>query len=140
MQRTKLFILMAGLLITAASGCVGHVQVLDKEQCIDEGSLGAHCAHQYSTPTRDLDKNEWDNERFGWFCMNPDDTVESKKEWEIVCSIKGVSCDLQARKSVQQYIHRSYVFRDRMRAHLQLMNPSEFEIRGIRPIQLAPNQ
>jgi hypothetical protein len=139
MRPIRSFILMAGWL-TIASSCVGHVTVLDKEQCIDEGSLGAHCAHQYSAGVRDPGKEEWDNERFGWFCMNPDDTVETKKEWEEVCSIKGVSCDLRARKTVQQYIHRGYAFRDRMRAHLQLMNPTEFETHGIRPIQPAQDQ
>lgn len=116
MPRIQLFILMVGSLLTA-SGCVGHVLVLDKEQCIDEGSLGGHCAHQYSSATRDIPQPDWDNVRFGWFCMDPDNTVESKKEWEEVCSIKGVSCDYQAQKTVQQYIHRSYQFRDRMRAH-----------------------
>lgn len=119
MQQTKLFILMAGLLITVSS-CVGHLTVLDKEQCVDEGSLGAHCAHQYSAGERDIPQPEWDNVRFGWFCMNPTDEVESKKEWEEVCSIKGVSCDYSARSKIQAYVHRGYQFRDRMRAHLRV--------------------
>lgn len=121
--QTLLSILTAGLIITLNSGCVGHVSVLDKEQCIDEGSLGAHCAHQYSAGARDIPQPDWDNVRFGWFCMDPDNTIESKKEWEVVCSLKGVSCDLEAKQSIQSYIHRGFQFRDSMRAHLHMVAP-----------------
>lgn len=116
MRLLQLFILMAGFSLIS-SGCVGHIPVLDKEKCVDEGSLGAHCAHEYSGGERDIPQPDWDNTRFGWFCMDVDDTLESKKEWEMVCSLKGVSCDLQGQQRVQSYIHHSFLFRNRMQAH-----------------------
>jgi hypothetical protein len=115
MQRIPLFIQTA-LLILTLSSC-GHVAILDKETCVDEGSLGAHCAHQYSTTTRNILQPDWDNTRFGWFCMNPDDTVETKKEAEELCSIKGVTCDYQAQQKIQSVIHSSFVLARKLRAH-----------------------
>jgi hypothetical protein len=103
-------------LASIISGC-GHVSILDKETCVDEGSLGAHCAHQFSSGTRNIVQPDWDNTRFGWFCQNADDTVETKKEAEELCSIKGVTCDYQAKANIQSYVHHGAMFAAKLKAH-----------------------
>lgn len=115
MQRTRSYILtVASILIL--NSC-GHVAIFDKEQCVDEGSLGAHCAHFYSPAARDIGQPDWDNTRFGWFCMDPSDTVEDKKESEELCSIKGVTCDYQAQSRIQEYIHQGFVKAQELKEH-----------------------
>ena len=108
------------ILILSLSAC-GHlggtVNILDKEQCADEGSLGAHCNHEYSAQPRDIGQPDWDNERFGWFCMDPSDTAETKSEGEELCSIDGVTCTYPAQQAVQSYVHHHFVFMSGMYAH-----------------------
>lgn len=115
MRRIRSFILMAGCLLTTSS--CGHVQILDKETCVDMGSLGAHCAHAYSSGERDIAQPDWDNTRFGWFCQSADDTVETKKEAEELCSIKGVSCDYQAKQTIQAHVHKQFLLSKKLRNH-----------------------
>lgn len=121
MRRTELsFTTALSILTLSLSGCAttgGSVTVLDKEECVDEGSLGAHCAHLYSGGKRDIGQPDWDNTRFGWFCENPGDTVESKKESEELCSINGVTCSYPAQTAIQSYIHRIFITRSALKLH-----------------------
>ena len=109
------------LTLNLLSGCShyagGTVNILDKEQCDDEGSLGAHCKMEFSGVTRDIEQPAWDDTRFGWFCMDPSDTVESKKEAEELCSIDGVTCSYPAQQKVQMLVHHHFKFMGEMYAH-----------------------
>ncbi len=121
MQRMGLFSMMAAsIAILNLSACAhlgGTANILDKEQCVDEGSLGAHCAHEYTNQQRDIPQPDWDNTRFGWFCMDPSDTVEDKKEAEELCSIDGVTCTYPAQQNIQSVIHHHYQFMGKMLTH-----------------------
>ena len=78
----------------------GHVSIYDKEVCIDEGSLGAHCAHVLTGSTRDISPADWDNMRFGRLSYDPGDDAQMKLEEEELCSIKGVTCDYQTKQAI----------------------------------------
>ncbi len=50
------------------------------------GDLGASCANTQNDNTRDLTKQEWDEERFGQLCMTADSFIEIKKTIEKLCA------------------------------------------------------
>lgn len=59
------------------SGCA-KIKVPDTEFCADMGILGASCFYSDSNRERDVEKADWDNERFGMLCT----TGESYGEWK----------------------------------------------------------
>lgn len=106
MRLTQSFTTTVLLLLTTSLFSCGHVSVFDKEGCADEGSLGAHCAHVFTSGTRNLDKDTWDNLRFGWICYDPGDDIQMKKEEEELCSIKGVTCDYQMKQQIHSFFKK----------------------------------
>lgn len=138
MRLTALYIpTVLSTLILSLSAC-GHlggtVNILDKQQCIDEGSLGGHCNYEYHVDPSDPDKETWDDMRFGWFCMDPSDTTETKKEGEELCSIDGVTCTYPAQQSVQSYVHHHFLFMQGMYRHAR---ESWRKTHGQKPYPLA---
>lgn len=103
MRRLTLSFITMGLLLLNLS--CGNVTITDKEFCVDQGTLGAHCAHTMTTPTRDIPQPIWDNMRFGQFCtVDPQDNLGStfaqmKKEIEELCSYCNC-CDYPAAQSL----------------------------------------
>lgn len=65
------------LAILALVGC-SKVQVPNTEFCADMGALGAACFYSDSDQERELEKDAWDQERFGMLCT----TGESYGEWK----------------------------------------------------------
>ena len=49
-----------------------QVTIPNVEICADEGDLGAFCKYTRKNQTRTLNLAEWDQQRFGWFCMDSD--------------------------------------------------------------------
>jgi len=49
------------------SSC-GTVKINNQEWCGDMGELGASCFNTLNSKTRDIEKLQWDEERFGMLC------------------------------------------------------------------------
>lgn len=64
------------------------------EVCRDKGELGAHCAFTNAGESYDLEKDEWDNRRFGQFCLSEEDFAADTKFAEQACE-KMNGCDIQ---------------------------------------------
>jgi hypothetical protein len=47
------------------------VKISNQEWCGDMGELGASCFNTLNDETRDIEKPEWDEERFGMLCAKP---------------------------------------------------------------------
>jgi hypothetical protein len=114
MRQIRLYTMTAVLILTTSCG---HVSIYDKEKCVDEGSLGAHCSHTLNSATRDIPQPQWDNERFGWFCQNADDEIDAKRELEELCSVKGVTCDYQAKQNILKFLKQARKQQLTLKAH-----------------------
>lgn len=66
-----------------------QVEIKDAEMCADFGADGASCVHSMTTETRDIDKINWDIERFGEICVKAEAIADWKAELEELCSISG---------------------------------------------------
>ena len=75
------------------------------EVCGDMGSQGATCDHFLTSQPRDIDKNAWDNERFGQLCISPDAWADLKREIEQLCSVSK-ECDYQTEQKMKAAVAR----------------------------------
>lgn len=91
-------ILFAIISITFLASC--SLSVPNNEVCADKGTLGARCAFTVSGPARNIAKAEWDEVRFGNFCMSPEAFAANQKFMEQACElVKG--CDVVELKRLQ---------------------------------------
>lgn len=65
------------------------------------GGLGASCFHTLTDETRDIEKQEWDNERFGMVCTNAENFADMKKAILKFCS-KYKICSFEFKKKVNE--------------------------------------
>lgn len=67
-----------------------EVKIHDGEWCGDIGASGASCFHTISTSARDLTKEQWDLERFGWLCTSPQSFAEWKTALLKLCDYSDI--------------------------------------------------
>jgi hypothetical protein len=96
----NLFLVM-GLLSTVACS---KLTIPNVEICADVGNAGAVCKYTRSNDSRDISKPQWDTERLGQFCMNPDALGEYQKFVEEACNHEK-NCIDEA-KRMRLFIHR----------------------------------
>ena len=115
----KKLIILALLSMTSCA----HVPINDHEWCGDEGSLGATCFHFLTAQTRDLDKETWDNMRFGQICTNDPEGqlgatfADIKATIEKLCSIsKGACVYPPTSTSIRAFFQRVEEFQAAQRA------------------------
>lgn len=65
------------LLALSLASCA--TKIPDVEICSDAGSLGAFCVTTISGKEREVAKEAWDKERFGYLCMSANSYAEIKK-------------------------------------------------------------
>lgn len=70
----------------------GHQAIVDHEFCSDIGSQGAICFHTLTEASRDIPKDQWDDERFGQICEKSDVFADWKSVIEKLCSVSK-DCD-----------------------------------------------
>jgi hypothetical protein len=61
------------------------------------GELGASCFKTHTNDSRDLDKAEWDKERFGQVCTPAENFIHFKTTIQKLCNITK-KCTLQEKK------------------------------------------
>lgn len=109
---------MMGALALSLSSCA-RVAITDKTFCVDQGTLGAHCANTLSIPTKDIPQPDWDNLRFGQFCtLDPQDNLggtfsQMKKELEELCSYCNC-CDYPTMDAIRQFFERAAKMQQQM--------------------------
>lgn len=65
------------LISTLLSSCA-KIEIPDIEVCSDAGVLGAFCVTSVSNKERDIEKTQWDKDRFGMLCMKSDAFADIK--------------------------------------------------------------
>ena len=61
------------------------MSVPNLEVCVDKGILGAFCAYTNTDKTRDVEERAWAVERFGYFCMSPENFAKNQRFFEEAC-------------------------------------------------------
>lgn len=90
--------------VILCSGC-GHVAIKDAQVCADMGSQGATCDNIFTSAPIDFGKSDWDDMRFGMFCMSSDAFGDIKQEIESLCSVSG-KCDYPTMQAVFSRLDR----------------------------------
>ena len=55
------------------------MKISNQEWCGDMGDLGASCFNTLNDKTRDIEKAQWDEERFGMICGTPSVFADTKR-------------------------------------------------------------
>lgn len=92
------------LFVLIASAC-SQVRIKDAEWCGDMGNLGASCFHTLTDETRDIPSEEWDYERFGMVCTQPDNFAEWKKAILKLCKISK-ACTYDAKTKMIHFVDK----------------------------------
>jgi len=83
------------------SGC-GSINIHDAEFCGDMGAEGAACFHMLSSDTRNLTKDEWDAERFGQVCTDPQNYADLKAVLLKFCN-STKKCTYDVKKKIMEF-------------------------------------
>lgn len=82
-----------------------QVTIKDEEICADFGADGASCLHTLTTDKRDVEKIQWDAERFGEICVKAEAISDWKSELEELCSISG-RCTTEQKEALKSFFIR----------------------------------
>ena len=77
--------------IKLPSGVV--LEIPNIEVCADKGSFGAFCAWTRDGTDREIAKQAWDAERFGYYCMKPEGFVRFQEFIEKACASDSTCVD-----------------------------------------------
>lgn len=102
MPRKNLSPLFVILFALSLSGCGKRIKITDTEWCGDMGDYGASCFRTLSSGTRDLEKPEWDQVRFGQVCTSAATLAEWKAALMKLCSDSG-RCDYETKKLINNF-------------------------------------
>lgn len=80
-----------------------RVKIKDAEWCADAGSIGASCFHTLSEQTRDIEKEAWDEERFGMICTKSENFAEWKKSILQLCKMAGKRCTYDIKRNIIRF-------------------------------------
>jgi hypothetical protein len=89
----------------AFSGC-STVKIEDFEYCNDLGFQGAACDRFLTDKPRRIDKDEWDDLRFGQYCMSGTAYAGIKREIEQLCSSRRDICDYETEQAMRAFFKR----------------------------------
>lgn len=106
MKNKNLKTSFALLFLLSLSAC--SLKIKDQEWCGDMGSEGATCFHTLTDETRDIPKDEWDNERFGQLCTSSDNFADLKKIILKVCS--RYKCNVAVKQQLLKFAERTNEF------------------------------
>lgn len=101
MKKRILGIVYVALLAYAISGC-GSIKIHDAEFCGDMGAEGAACFHMLSDDSRNLTKEEWDAERFGQVCTDPQNYADLKAVLLKFCN-STKKCTYDVKKKIMEF-------------------------------------
>lgn len=94
------------------SGC-GGVEIKDAEWCGDVGSAGASCYHTLSDAERDIPKDQWDKERFGMLCTQPENFANWKEAILQLCKQYG-RCTFDEQQLIEKNEARVQDFKQKL--------------------------
>lgn len=75
------------------------VKIPDIEICADLSTLGATCVTSISGKQRDIEKEQWDKDRYGQLCMTSESYGEIKKAILKLCKNSNI-CVEEAKKQI----------------------------------------
>ena len=98
-QKSDFVILFVCLLVSCA-----RVELKNTEWCGDLGDSGASCFNTHNDNSREIQREEWDKERFGMLCTKSENFAEWKRAIEKLCIIAGKRCTQEEKKSILSFI------------------------------------
>lgn len=90
------------LTLTLLVSC-SQVKIKDHEFCGDAGPYGASCFHTLTDESRDIEKEEWDRERFGMICTNAESFADWKESLLKLCKLAGKRCRYIVKKKIIEF-------------------------------------
>lgn len=103
----RVMISFAAILTICLVSACARLTVPNIEVCRDKGALGAHCSFTNVDVTRDISRADWDNERFGQFCMNEKEFARNQLFFEQACELMK-NCDVETlKKEFLEFLKRS---------------------------------
>lgn len=84
------------LFVLILSSC-GQIRLNNSEWCGDLGDLGASCFKTHSDESRDITKDEWDQERFGQVCTQAENFSNMKTALQKLCYLTK-KCTIEEKK------------------------------------------
>lgn len=97
--RNVLKISLISILLVSCSS----VKIKDHEFCGDAGPLGASCFHTLTDESRDIEKEQWDQERFGMICTNAASFADWKESLLKLCKLAGKRCRYVVEKKIIEF-------------------------------------
>lgn len=89
------------------------VQIKNAEWCGDMGAMGAHCFNTLSEEERELDKEAWDQERFGQVCTKVESFAEMKAALAKLCS--RARCTFEEKQHIQIFYKQLNSFQTQLK-------------------------
>lgn len=111
------------------AGCA-RVQIKNAEWCGDMGELGASCFHTLSDESRDLEKEEWDEERFGQVCTKPENFANWKAALLKLCRQTRL-CTYEERRMIETLGRRMNHF-DYKAARIKELRDLGYDVKSLR--------
>jgi len=105
------------------SSC-SQVKLNDNEWCGDMGQQGASCFNTISDNSRDIEKEEWDKERFGMLCTKAESFANWKQAILKLCKLAGKRCKYDVKKKIIKFNDKVLSFS--MLLESQSIDGSEF--------------
>lgn len=88
------------LFVLTLSSC-GRIKLKNSEWCGDMGELGASCFKTHSDESRDLSKEQWDQERFGQVCTQAENFTNMKTAIQKLCYLTK-KCTFEEKKILKE--------------------------------------
>ncbi len=108
MNLTNVLLILFVSAISFAATCQ-RVPIYDHELCGDKGKLGAKCFHLLTDEIRAIQKEAWDDERFGQVCMKADAYANFKAALMKLCSA-GRGCTWEDAQNIRNLGKRIKAF------------------------------
>lgn len=83
------------------------IEIKDIPLYWDAGSNGAVETHLVSDAMRDIPKETWDKQRFGYACISQDDFAWLRATLEKACSVSKIQCGKEEKKAMDAFFTRS---------------------------------
>lgn len=95
-------------IFVVSNGC-SHVQIDDHEFCGDLGPDGASCFHTLKDKSRDLNKPQWDQIRFGMLCTSAESFTNWKTAIEQLCN-ETKKCTYSDKEALRKFFKKVNAF------------------------------
>lgn len=99
-MQKKSFVIKCVILLGLTS--CARVAIKDAEWCADQGDFGAQCFNTISDKERYIEKEAWDEIRFGMLCTSSDSFANWKAAIKKLCSVNKNLCTYEEVETLEK--------------------------------------